>query len=301
MLKLDESFFKEEVRCGFTIPSMMKRAWAVEMDVLTEIDRICKEYGLIYYAAYGTMLGAVRHQGFIPWDDDIDIFMKRTDYQRLMSILPDELPEGFYNSSSYSDSKHMQPLSSVMNTESIITDESKKEKFYGCPYICGVDIFPLDYIPDDINEFELFRNMCMIVYTVAKDYNVYNEEEREEYIKQVENLCKIHIVRNGSEQNQLWLLFDKVAGMYKETECKELTYLPTNICYNKDYKFEKEWFSDVKIMPFENIDIPVPVGFDEILEFVYGDYMTPNYTHGRAHEYPFYKKQEEFLRKTGLL
>ena len=87
MLELDDNYFKEEERCGFKISSMMKRVWAVEMDVLTEIDRICKEYGLTYYAAFGTMLGAVRHKGFVPWDDDIDIYMLRPDYQVLMKVL----------------------------------------------------------------------------------------------------------------------------------------------------------------------------------------------------------------------
>jgi lipopolysaccharide cholinephosphotransferase len=101
MLYLDESFFKEEIRCGFTVPEMMKRVWAVEMEVLGEIHRICMNYGLTYYAFWGTLLGVVRHQGFIPWDDDIDIAMKRKDYQRLMKVLPDELPEGYYISSSY--------------------------------------------------------------------------------------------------------------------------------------------------------------------------------------------------------
>ena len=73
MLELDDNYIKEEERCGFKIPSMMKRVWAVEMDVLTHIDRICKEYGHTKYAAIGTLLGAVRHYGIDPWEDDIDI------------------------------------------------------------------------------------------------------------------------------------------------------------------------------------------------------------------------------------
>ena len=95
MLELDDNYFKEEERCGFKIPSMMKRVWAVEMDVLTHIDRICMEYGLTYYAAFGTMLGAVRHNGFVPWDDDIDISLMRDEYNELIRILPGELPYGF--------------------------------------------------------------------------------------------------------------------------------------------------------------------------------------------------------------
>ena len=179
MLELDDNYFKEEERCGFKISSMMKRVWAVEMDVLTEIDRICKEYGLTYYAAFGTMLGAVRHNGFVPWDDDIDIYMLRPDYQALMKVLSDELPQGYYNSSSYSDSTHMQPLTSVMNTKYIITDVSERKKFYGCPYICGVDIFPLDYIPSDEEELSVFRNLYTIIYSTAREYYQYSKEELE--------------------------------------------------------------------------------------------------------------------------
>ena len=87
MLAINEDFFREEIRCGFTVSEMMKRVWAVEMEVLQQIHRICKDYGLTYYAHWGTLLGAIRHKGFIPWDDDIDIAMKRKDYQVLMRVL----------------------------------------------------------------------------------------------------------------------------------------------------------------------------------------------------------------------
>ena len=297
MLELDDNYFKEEERCGFKISSMMKRVWAVEMDVLTEIDRICKEYGLTYYAAFGTMLGAVRHNGFVPWDDDIDIYMLRPDYQALMNVLSDELPQGYYNSSSYSDSTHMQPLTSVMNTKYIITDVSERKKFYGCPYICGVDIFPLDYIPSDEEELSVFRNLYTIIYSTAREYYQYSKEELEEYLKRIEEMCN----REGNIPNQLWLLLDKVAGIFGEDECEYLTYLPTNICYDAELKYKKEWFKSAKRFPFEYISVPLPNGYDELLKVTYSDYMKYDKQRGRAHDYPFYKKQEEFLMENNLL
>lgn len=75
---------KKEVRCDFEISAMMKRAWAAQMEVLEVVDEICQRNGLQYFADWGTLLGAIRHQGFIPWDDDIDICMKRKDYNQLI-------------------------------------------------------------------------------------------------------------------------------------------------------------------------------------------------------------------------
>lgn len=302
MLSINQNFFKEEMRCGFTVSEMMKRVWAVEMEVLSEINRICSDYGLTYYAHWGTLLGAVRHHGFVPWDDDIDIAMKRKDYQVLMRVLSDELPEGYYNSSSYADISHSQPNTSVMNTKQVIIDEKKRQRFYGCPYICGIDIVPLDFVPRDKEQAELQRNLYTVVYSAAKNYTIYAENgEIEQYLEQIESLCQTNITRGVNEENQLWLLLDKIAGLFQEDECDRLTYFPTNICYRPEYYLDKEWFSDVIMMPFEQMEVPVPCGYDDILKTTYGDYMTPSQSAGRAHDYPYYKKQEKYLRRHGLL
>ena len=89
------TYFEDEVRDGFFVPSEIKRAWAAELEVLSEIDKICKKHKIQYFADWGTLLATVRHEGFIPWDDDLDIVMKREDYRRFMEIAQTELPEGF--------------------------------------------------------------------------------------------------------------------------------------------------------------------------------------------------------------
>ena len=106
-------FFLDEVREGFFIPAMMKRAWAAELEILVEIDRICDKYKLRYFIDYGNLLGAIRHKGFIPWDDDIDIMMMRKDYEIFAEVANAELPKELVFRSPEDDSGNYELFSSV--------------------------------------------------------------------------------------------------------------------------------------------------------------------------------------------
>ena len=81
-MKLTTEFYQDEVRYGFYVPTAIKQAWGAELQILAEIDRICKKCNIRYFAEWGTLIGAVRHGGFVPWDDDLDIGMLREDYER---------------------------------------------------------------------------------------------------------------------------------------------------------------------------------------------------------------------------
>ena len=82
-LSLPEGFLEEEVRCDYTVSKEMKKVWAVELDLLAEFQRVCKLHDIKYSVCGGTLLGAIRHKGFIPWDDDIDVMMMREEYEKL--------------------------------------------------------------------------------------------------------------------------------------------------------------------------------------------------------------------------
>ncbi len=82
-----------EVLCGFEVSERRKKVWACELEIVKLFDGICRKYGLRYYLMYGTLIGAVRHKNFIPWDDDLDVVMPREDYVKLMHIIKKELPE----------------------------------------------------------------------------------------------------------------------------------------------------------------------------------------------------------------
>lgn len=112
---------------------------AVELGILKKFDSICKENGLEYSLAYGTMLGAIRHKGFIPWDDDIDVFMKREDYEKLLKLKYDD---GDFEIKSYRYSKNYYFLySKMVDKRTYICEDWRAEKDMGL----FVDIFPLDY------------------------------------------------------------------------------------------------------------------------------------------------------------
>ena len=90
---LGEDFFKEEIKCGFKISAAQKLVWAMQLDMYLVFAEICEKYGLKYFFMYGSVLGAVRHNGFIPWDDDIDVGMMRKDFDVFMEVAPKELEE----------------------------------------------------------------------------------------------------------------------------------------------------------------------------------------------------------------
>ncbi|MCI9081050.1 MAG: LicD family protein [Lachnospiraceae bacterium] len=297
MLEFEQQFFEEEVRDGFHISSMMKKAWAVEMEVLSQVSAVCKKHGIPYYAAYGTLLGAIRHKGFIPWDDDIDIILKRKDYIRLLNLLPAELPEGYFVSSYYTSEAHCQPWAAVMNTKHILKDAEKIKQFWGCPYVCGIDVMVLDFVPQDAAEDDMYMNMYNIVFGTAKCFNEYKASgELYQFLPQIEQFCGVTLRDDDTLQRQLYLLADRIAGLYQEEECAELTMVTGRMNRgNKNFKFDKQWFSQTIEVPFENITISVPKEYDKILRTFFGeDYMTP-IRFGSGHDYPFYKRQQQFL------
>ena len=126
-LKIDlpQGFLNAETRCDYIITEKMKEVWAVELDLLVEFDRICKKHGIKYVASGGTMLGAVRHHGYIPWDDDIDLMMTREEYEKLCSIASSEFKHPYFFQTEDTDPGFMRYLARLRNSD--ITGNHKDE------------------------------------------------------------------------------------------------------------------------------------------------------------------------------
>lgn len=303
-MNFPKDFFREEIRNDFCIAELMKRAWAAELEVLEVVDNICQKHNIPWFADFGTLLGAVRHHGFIPWDDDIDITLKRPDYNRLINLLKTELPEGFSLAGMYAEEERLQNAAYLPNTLVIADDiywefSNYLRRFHGYPFFCiGIDIFPQDYIP---REAELFSNQRAILIKLRFLLDVLNPKKKnplssyEPQLRELEKLCGTSLPRDNSISNRLWKLYDSISSQYGYEEADNMTLYHTWI-ENPNRFYRKECYDSSLLMPFENISIPVPNGWHEILSSIYGDYQVPVKNAG-AHGYPFYAEQKEALEK----
>lgn len=301
-LEFSADYFKTEVRDGFEIPAMMKRAWAAQMEVLHVVAGVCKNNGIRYFADWGTLLGAVRHKGMIPWDDDIDICVVREEYNRLIQVLPKALPHGFVVAGMYADSERLQKAAFVPHLR-VIADETLwnfndyMRYFHGFPYQrVGIDIFPMDYISRDIGITNVQKQIIRLGIETLRDWNKLGENGMlDEYVNGFQKLCNVSFDNVNNVKNYMWKIIDKISSIsYRE----EADYI-TNIFYwldNDNYKMKKECYDYTIELPFENMNIVAPEMYDEVLRAEYGDYMVP--VKGAAdHDYPFYGHMESELIK----
>lgn len=291
-----EEYFKTEVRDGFAVNELMKRTWAAQLEVLNKIIGICEKYGLTYFAECGTLLGAVRHKGYIPWDDDLDIAMKKEDYIRFLEVAEKELPEGYWVANCYMTDGYEYITTRISNIHTTDFSEKTLSEYHGCPFRVGVDIFPLYYLSRDTHEAEMQKNILQdilgLIHLLENEQMEGNVQVAEELVK-LEKLTGYRFTTVRPLKTQLWILFDQVSRLFEEEESDSLTVFTRWL--RKGYSIEKELLADGMQIPFENLMLNVPRGYDEILKKLYGDYMVPKRV-SAGHGYPYYKGQ---LKKLG--
>lgn len=300
-MHFDDSFFEGEERDGFYISPMVKRAWACELDILEVISRICRKYQIKWFADSGTLLGAVRHHGFIPWDDDIDIAMLRPDYEKFLRYAPRELPKGWRLANGRQDKNPSDAILQVNNSAKLSTDPNHLKKNHGFPYIAGVDIFVIDRIPDDPEELESFTELATMAY------HAFLEAGREKLVNECDELvqrethqlaevCGYEFDLESPIKPQLLDLADHIAAMYYDADTKWMTSVP-HYCVNRGILLPSEAYMGNDRFDFEMTNLPVPKGYDDILRVWFGpDYMTP-INRRSSHDYPYFAHWEKDLRE----
>lgn len=295
MLTFPEKYFETEVRDGFAVNELMKRAWAASLEVLDRVIKICDKYDLTYYTYGGTLLGQVRHHGFIPWDDDLDIAMKRDDYIKFLEVAEEELPEEYSILNTYTDEEYNDFFTRITNGHIIDFSDKRLDQYHGCPFAVGIDIFPLYYIPGDADSAEAQQTilrMIQAVYELTGNRNEETpsvfEEETAEGLEGLEEITGYHFTADKPIRTQLQILYDQVSRLFGEQESDALAIFPIFMACG--CMIEKELLAECIQMPFENLMLNAPKGYDKILKKLYGDYMVPK-RGGALHEYPCFKEQ----------
>ena len=233
-----------------------------ELKILLWIDKICKEFGIEYFLGAGTLIGAVRHKGFIPWDDDIDLFMKRADYEKFEKIVSSINNDQYMLLSLNQNKEYYHPFYKVVDKQTFVEfPELKKITELGV----WVDIFPLDYydskaisfgkikaleIKRTSSSFSMFKKSRKFLNTIPKWflYQIYKNKNPNDYAKKIDSYVKSVTIPT----NKL--------------------YIGSSPVGDKDV-YESSWFDGCVYLDFEGHKFPAPVKYDEVLRHRYGNYM----------------------------
>lgn len=265
----EREFYREEVRCGYAVTEKTKKVWAVQLAMLDEVERICRKYGLSYFADSGTLIGTVRDRGYIPWDDDIDLVMLREDYDRFMSVAPRELADGLVLQTVYTEKNYLRGHAQIRDSRTTGFNEEDRKAGYNCGIF--IDLFPLDGMPDGRFAARWWAFQVKTAWTVL--YNWY----RFDYYEQ-KTAAGALIHRAGDllhiPMRRAYRRYEKLCSRYKGKATKRVcdTVFIRQLEKNT---WERAWFDRAVYMPFENRMIPVPEGYDGRLKAEYGDYMKP--------------------------
>lgn len=236
------------------------RLKSIELEMLKHFVEICNEYNLKYYLIGGTLLGAIRHKGFIPWDDDIDVGMPRTSYNMFLEIASQRLPEYLFLQTFSSDQEYPNCFAKIRDSRTTFVETSMNRRMIN--HGVFIDIFPLDYYPErnrlffKIKEFWLKIRVSCVSNSKAS-YKIRIAQMISKLIfPSVEDAI---VKRDGLIQsNGSSSLFTNFCGAWGEKEIVPVS-----------------WFGEGTDVEFEGLRLKAPVEYDKYLKHMYGDYMTP--------------------------
>ena len=267
--------FNEEKIDGHLVTVETKKLWAVEIDLAKKLLEVCKKHNLRIFAEAGTLLGAVRHKGFIPWDDDMDFAMMRDDYNKLVEIGPKEFEYPYFFQSIYTDNTWGSMIK-IRNSETAMIDSAYsewKERNSGV----FIDVFVMDAIPEDENTFRKEYQFVREKRRLLTRRGVYKID-----LKNVRAVLRslfviLYFVTHSYFNTQKKIV--KMLSSYKISDHKYCTlidfYSGSGIDVNNVNRRECVWYNETIELPFGNIKLPAPKEYHKVLSSLYGDYMTP--------------------------
>lgn len=244
------------------------------MEVLLAVDRFCHDNNITYYLGEGTLLGAVCHGGFIPWDDSVDILMPRADYERFLRLAIDGLPDGYVLDCMGTNPRYWTVSAKVEMTRKVPYSQKELEgiALYNGPCI---DIFPLDFVPSDRPEDLKERGKRVdILRRIMWIKSGFHDRKRYETLgRRLKYYYPLKIY--GAFRRSLRSVFDQIQRIMTETNDPSLECVCVfgSLYPASQESFPKEYFGTPQYIEFEGHMLPVPSEPDKILKRIYGDYM----------------------------
>lgn len=254
-IDLPEDYLKEEMRDGFLVDEKRKQVWAVELDLFSKFVTICSKYKLKYYADAGTLLGAVRHNGFIPWDDDMDFVMFRDDYDKLCQVGEKEFNYPYCFQTENADFGSIRGHIQIRNsctTGILLKDIGKNHKVNQGIFI---DIFPIDNLPCASERKDFWREL----YRLRDKGKKYIDENETADRKVFAQYC---------------MDFENCVKKYAGIKASKVALLSYEINNKVGNRFMKDYEASVEL-PFEFVKMRIPAGYRNILRIIYGSWSKP--------------------------
>lgn len=258
------------------------------LKVFVDVDKICLELGINYWAAYGTLIGAIRHKGFIPWDDDLDLCMTRCDYDKFISYMENEY-EGMLKIDTYKNNEsypyYITRVVDYNNFEFVFKDYDYKSG----PFI---DIYPLDGMGEEKDK-KFWEQRKKQIDKIRKHLAYSCSKSLFWGDSLLSKFCKFPLIVICKLKGREYFL-NKIDTLSKTFSWDESFYVGLPVWANKLYFHKKEDFSTTIRLPFEDVFINIPKNYDSILREIYGNYMEipPKNEQLPQHGYTVYRIKE---------
>lgn len=289
---LRSRFLEPETRCGHFVSVDTKKLWKCMLDILEELLRICDRNGLRCFMMSGTMLGAIRHGGFIPWDDDLDVCLPRQDYAKLIRILPKELPEPLFAQTISSDDGYTAPFLKIRNSQTAAITPWFVQNHLVANLGVFVDVHALDGIPR--SPF-LQRSLTAATHALmgAAKVNAGCAEPAHGLPRRIlRTLLAKGLGRKGVDRALATL--PRFAPFGSTPKCG--LSAPFFGYGNPPHRgiWPTEWFQHDMEVDFEYLRVKIPARADEILSLSYGDWHTPVKSGVSWHEWMKFDTERDY-------
>lgn len=235
----------------------------IQLELLEEVDRVCRECGITYAIMAGTMLGAVRHEGFIPWDKDADVAFLREEYDKFAKACETHLNQDkFYFQDHRNTEGYRWGYGKLRRKDTLLIREGQEHMPYGSGV--GIDIFPFDFVPNGKIPQKIHDTASVMLrkFTWCHIGKIEEKNPKTRLLYHLMDKIPEEKVKNAMEK---WISLNQ-----KETDLVRVLFFPT---LTTECFFYKKWFTELTPIDFEGLPLMGTMDYDNYLKFQYGDYM----------------------------